>query len=346
MHLLFDGVKTYVQIAHFMFAFGGILAPILSAPFLSTELSNNQNSSAQELSNITLAYVSPSVFYETQTAISITNISRHILTTDTTGIKSEIYKGYTICAVLTLLSAVPFLVVYYKSDENACPTTKKDGTKETTETISLRLKALSLVILCIIIASYTALEDTYAGFLTTFTVKHFNWSKSEGAFATSVFWTFFAVGRFFGIFIVNFVGQVKLLFIYTVTIIAAFICLLVTALYQIDTGVWVSSIVVGFGMSIFFPIFFSWTESKFFHVDGKVTSLIMGCASIGVIINPIILARVMNTASIWFAYVLTGESILVLIVFSIAVYIASLVKKERSDTNEIVIQVEMEFIKD
>jgi hypothetical protein len=47
------------------------------------------------------------------------------------------------------------------------------------EDISIRLKISVLVILSLIIAAYTAMEDTYAGFLMTFTVKHLNWTKPQ-----------------------------------------------------------------------------------------------------------------------------------------------------------------------
>lgn len=304
IHLLPDEIKTYMQVLHFMFAFGGIVAPIISAPFLSSE-----QSSLTSHTNLTIQLSftgdnSSTLNYTTQSDI-LNNVSMFNNSSQPLNNVTEVYKGYTISAVLTLLSAISFLVVYCKSDETTCPTTKGDHREEQKETISLRLRISGLVILCVIIAAYTALEDTYAGFLTTFTVQHLKWSKAEGAFATSVFWALFAFGRFCGIFIVNLVGQVKLLFIYTFTIIAAFIVLLVTSLFFINAGIWISAVVVGVGMSIFFPIFFSWTEEKFFHVDGKVTSLIMACASLGVIINPIILARVMKSAPIWFVYIPT-----------------------------------------
>jgi hypothetical protein len=71
-------------------------------------------------------------------------------------------------------------------------------------------------------------------------------------------------------------------------------------------------------------IFFSWTEERFFHVDGKITALIMTTAMIGVIINPIILSRVMDTKPIWFGYLLLIESVLLFLFFTIGVYIAKL----------------------
>ncbi|XP_063424372.1 sodium-dependent glucose transporter 1-like [Mytilus trossulus] len=332
IHLLASEVKTYMQILHFMFAFGGIIAPLISAPFLSTEDSMELQSHNRTTWNLSTDNYT---FFQNTTGslnVSHINTSQQIYIQSKfsigTGSDSEVYKAYTISAILTLLSALSFIVLYCRSDQSTCPSLKSENEEHKTEKVTGRIRVFGLIILCMIIASYTALEDTYAGFLVAFTVQYFKWTKARGAFATSVFWTSFAIGRFCGIFIVNLIGQVKLLLFYSLTIIAAFICLLVTSLYQVSEGVWIASAVVGFGMSVFFPIFFSWTEEKFFHVDGKIASLIMACACIGVIINPIILSRVMDTTPIWFGYILTVESAVLLIFFAVAVYIARLVNLE------------------
>ena len=328
-----------------MFAFGGIISPLISAPFLSkpdifneTSIILNGSNSANESINYGLMSAN---FTDSQpTLVSLSGHVQNItleLTED-----SEFYKAYTITAVLTLTSAIPFLVLLCRSDETTCPTSQNHQSEDKqAEKISNHLKIPVLVILCVVIAMYTATEDTFAGFLTTFTVKHFNWSKTKGAFATSVFWTSFAVGRFSGIFIVNLFRQVRLLYVYVMMINAAFVCLLVTSIYHIDEGIWLASAICGFGMSIFFPMFYSWVEETFFHVDGKLTALIMTCACIGVIINPIILSRVMDTSPIWFGYMLIVESGLLLMVFLIAVYISRFFKQGRPSTDkDIVIDVE------
>ncbi|CAC5395645.1 unnamed protein product [Mytilus coruscus] len=332
LHLLASEVKTYMQILHFMFAFGGIIAPLISAPFLSKDDPVESQSYNRTTWNNTDNYVFSQNTTGSQNVSHINASEPFYIQSNLpigTGSDSEVYKAYTISAVLTLLSALSFIVLYCRSDESTCPSLKSENEGHKEEKVNGRIRVLGLIILCMIIASYTAVEDTYAGFLVAFTVKYFDWTKARGAFATSVFWTSFAIGRFCGIFIVNLISQVKILFFYSLTIIAAFICLLVTSLYQLSEGVWIASAIVGFGMSIFFPIFFSWTEEKFFHVDGKIASLIMACACLGVIINPIILARVMDTTPIWFGYILTVESAVLLIFFALAVYIARLVKLER-----------------
>jgi len=336
LHIFSPGLKTYMQILHFMFAFGGIISPLISAPFLSkpdifneTSIISNGLNSANESMNYGL--MSPNL---TDSQPTLESLSGHVqnITLELTE-DSEVYKAYLITAVLTLTSAIPFLVLLCRSDESTCPTSQNHQSEdEQVEKISNRLKIPVLVILCVVIAMYTATDDTFVGFLTTFTVKHFNWSKTKGAFATSVFWTSFAVGRFSGIFIVNLFRQVRLLYAYVMMINAAFVCLLVMSIYHIDEGIWLASAICGFGMSIFFPMFYSWIEETFFHVDGKLTALIMTCACIGVIINPIILSRVMDTSPIWFGYMLIIESGLLLMVFLIAVYFSRFYKQGRPST--------------
>lgn len=345
LHILSSGLKTYMQILHFMFAFGGIISPLISAPFLSkpdifneTSIALNGSNSANESINYGLMSAN---FSDTQPTLE--SLSGHVQTiTLELAEDSEVYKAYILTAVLTLTSAIPFIVLLCRSDESTCPSSQKHKSEDDqTEKISNHLKIPILVILCVVIAMYTATEDTFVGFLTTFTVKHFNWSKSKGAFATSVFWTAFAVGRFSGIFIVNLFRQVRLLYTYVMMINVAFACLLVMSIYHIDEGIWLASAICGFGLSIFFPMFYSWIEETFFHVDGKLTALIMTCACIGVIINHIILSRVMDTSPIWFGYMLIVESGLLLMFFLIAVYISRFFKQGRpSSDKDIVIDVE------
>lgn len=330
LHIFTQTVKTYIQILHFTFAFGGILSPIISASFLSSRNQNNDlsfNKSEVKIhnENTTLPFAVNFTLQQSNVSFNISEVFSQNEYDRGNG-DSEVYKAYTIIAFISLSSAIPFLVLYILNNESSCPTSQIQIEEEKKEAIPFRLRVSVLVILAFIIAFYTAVEDTYAGFLMTFTVKHLKWTKAQGSFATSVFWTSFAVGRFSGIFIVNIFRQARLLRVYSLLIIAAFICLLVTSLNLIGEGVWVASVIAGFAMSIFFPIFFSWTEEKFFHVDGKMTALIMTCAMIGVIVNPIILGRKMKTAPIWFGYVLLVESGMLFLCFSIGEYIAKLIK--------------------
>lgn len=329
-----------MQILHFVFALGGIISPIISAPFLYKldttnqtvppliQLNNNSmmNSTGYSYVNATNS-IGKHQFDELANMSTV--FSNEPMFNPVDDGESQVYKAYMVTAFMCFSSSIPFLVLYLQRNESKCPTSKTQTDEHPKENISIRLKISVLVILSLIIAAYTAMEDTYAGFLMTFTVKHLNWTKPQGSFATSVFWTSFAVGRFSGIFIVNFFRQARLLRVYSLMIITSFICLVATSFYHIGEGVWIASVITGFAMSIFFPIFFSWTEERFFHVDGKITALIMTTAMIGVIINPIILSRVMDTKPIWFGYLLLIESILLFLFFTIGVYIAKLIKKSR-----------------
>ncbi|XP_052091038.1 sodium-dependent glucose transporter 1-like isoform X2 [Mytilus californianus] len=212
IHLLASEVKTYMQILHFMFAFGGIIAPLISAPFLS----NDDPVESQSYNRTTWNNTNNYTFFQNTTGsqnVSHINASEPFYIQSNlsigTGSDSEVYKAYTISAVLTILSALSFIVLYCRSDESTCPSLKSENEGHKAEKVTGRIRVFGLIILCLIIASYTAMEDTYAGFLVAFTVKYFNWTKARGAFATSVFWTSFAIGRFCGIFIVNLISQLK-----------------------------------------------------------------------------------------------------------------------------------------
>ena len=83
---------------------------------------------------------------------------------------------------------------------------------------------------------------------------------------------------------------------------------------------------------------------KFFHVDGKVTSLIFTCGCIGVIVNPIILSRTIERNPTWFCYILLAESCMLFVLYTVAVYLARFIKRKGLKNNrcqEITIETEI-----
>jgi fucose permease len=173
------------------------------------------------------------------------------------------------------------------------------------------------------------MEDSFAGFLAPFVVKQFGWDKVVATYVTSVYWACFGGGSLFAIFIAPLFVLSKLLCVYSFMVVSSFTCLLVTSLNGVDAGVWISACMNGFFMSVFFPLFYAWVEEDFLHVTAKVNALIMISASVGVIINPVIMGSLMQKAPIGFCYILLGESVLLLLVYIIGILLSNKTKHLR-----------------
>jgi len=321
-------VRTYIQILHLCFTIGGILSPLASSPFITQTDDTLSNREAINTTPV-INFYSSNVTTTYQQRLS-TDTSYHAITNNSIQ-GTEIYKAYSISAGLTLLSVLPFIVIYFKYDKSfTVSKVEQTDTTEQTDTLPTKLRVLVFMFIALCSAVFTAMEDSFAGFLAPFVVKQFGWDKVVASYVTSVYWACFGGGSLFAIFIAPLFVLSKLLCVYSFMVVSSFTCLLVTSLNGVDAGVWISACMNGFFMSVFFPLFYAWVEEDFLHVTAKVTALIMISASVGVIINPVIIGSLMQKEPIGFCYILLGESVLLLLVYIIGILLSNKTKHLRS----------------
>ncbi|KAK3108871.1 hypothetical protein FSP39_017622 [Pinctada imbricata] len=332
-----DKGRSFMQALHFCFALGGILSPLATAPFLapkqvqifpinpkefypaSSKLDEEiygQNSTLKLISNVT-DLVSP------HQANKIVIQSEH---------NSRLYIAYLISSFLGLTASVPFFVMFIKSKSLTEGLKSNSPTKEGTlsRKYTLGRKIIVMTIMMCIMGTYSAIEDTFAGFLATFCVKQMDWSKASGSFATSIYWAAFGGGRFCGIFLVQFFSPVRMILIYLCLLITAFGGLFVTSLKVYDAGVWLCAPLSGFALSIIFPTIFIWTEEEMINVTGKIASLFLIASSSGTMINPIVLGLLMDKLTpMWFCYLLLAESVTLLFLYLMALAISIWLKSPK-----------------
>ncbi|XP_071102724.1 sodium-dependent glucose transporter 1A-like [Haliotis cracherodii] len=322
--------RSAMQTAHFAFAFGGVISPLMTKPFLSP---------LPDVINATTA--PPNVGFS---GMNITVTSAYISSNSTlTPIEEKqttiVFYAYLISAVLTTFFAFPFLITYCREKSQMKKRTAGEATPEPPN-MSRAVFIFTIGMICVTYMLYCAVEDSFAAYLMTFVVKHLHWSKSRGTELTSVFWASFAGGRFLGIFFVKFLTPVKLLFICCTSLIASLIAFLVCAQYDIPVGIWISSVTIGLSMSVFFPTGLTWTEEELLNMSGRVASAILIASSSGTMANPIILGYLMDEHSLmWYAYLLTAESIACLLMFLILLIYARTFLKKRKQSADITIEV-------
>lgn len=306
----------YMQAMHFAFAVGGIVSPLVMAPFLAVE-----NNADYGYPNTTSQYTKTNVskyvdIYSNNRSIMLQNLSNVVFNQKT----SKVYIPYSISGILAFTSALSFIFVYLKSRRLFRNKTVRQKTIRNVRQLTRFTKLFILFIFSIIFLLYTAMEDTVGAFVTTFCVEQMGMTKTEGSYVTSFFWSFFAFGRLTGILAGKLLRSIPLVAIYSTSLMLSFVLLALAPFINSQATVWVSTAFTGLAMSILFPVLFTWTEEDFLLVNGKIASLFIVMSTAGSIASPAALGYLIEeVSSMWYAYILLGESIGVVIFFAIAV---------------------------
>lgn len=329
-----DG-KSFLQSIHFAFAIGGAISPFVTGPFLAPE--KNMNTTSAVTGNT-----------------SIANHTNNATTSDSSDFpwtESRLYVPYSIAAFLALTATVPLFVLActskrlldVKSVKSVSSVDEDIDEERNIQKLSTGMKAFVLIILMVFLGIYCAMEDGFNNFLATFCVSKLKWTKYMASIVTAVFWISYTVARFIGIFLARIFKPVKLMFILTVLVILGFLGFFLSAQFKVYEGIWISSGVVGLAMSMIFPLVFAWTEESILPVTGFVASLFLIAASLGSMINPIVLGFLMDYSSpMWLAYIMLGESVINLMVLCLAWTVASRITLPKNTFREVKIEIRSE----
>ena len=294
-----------MQSIHFAYSFGGVISPLTTEPFLTPNPEDNMNSTTVSLSNTSTTQTANWTEKSTSTNNSTAELP---LTTN-------VHYAFIISGGLSLLVCIPLTVQLFSDRSQKRRQNEKDE-KTVKQPLPKALFLFVLLSLCLMYVLYSAVEDTFEGYLTTFVVKQLHWSKSEGAQVSSVFWAAIALGRFLCIFAVHLLNPVRLLLVSCLALLLSMIAFLIMAHYAVYLGIWVFTAVNGIAMAAIFPTAFTWMEQELLRVTGRVASCILIGSSTGTMTNPIMLGFLMQQLTpMWFCYLLLGESALCLSMF-------------------------------
>lgn len=315
---------------HFLYSFGGILSPLVAAPFVMSSDNDESNTFISKNSNVTFTNITNEV------SVNMTNLTNGSQIEQ----KSQIYIPYTITTCLCILTSLPFLVFSCISFQKTLDSKITNSEIKIERQSKTRLRLFGFINMVFYIAMYVAVENTFAGFLTTFLVKELNWSSYEGSYITSGHWAAFATGRFLGIFLVRCVKPANLIFASSLTVLLSMLGFMMTSMYDVMIGVWIFSILLGIAVSVIFPAVIMWTELRFIRVTGKIASIFVMAAAVGFMVNPIFLGLLMDAFSpMWFCYVLFGETVLMMFLNFTGVCISRIIS-----SRQLHIQAEHELV--
>lgn len=363
--------KTFLQIASFCFGVGGIIAPLATVNFLIDEsyveaLADKNVMPAMNMltSNASVVSYANSAFLNIledhdnwSTNVLASEFDNDTLANgiDNTGqIKpeSKLYQSYLITASMVIISAIPFLYFainsHNKSKEKTSKQVDENKAHRPSRKIPLYLKACLVALVGGMYAMSCGAEDTFNSFLTAFVVEYLGWTKSNGSFAAVVYWIFFCIGRFSGIFIVHFIRLSRVLFGFISFLIISSLSFVLCSYYHITIGVWISCGCIGVGSSITFVTAYSWIEETLFPVTAKMAAVIFISASTSAVINPVILGFLMEEETpMWFPYIIVGENAMFMVFFVSLVllskYTDRIYGKYRSGHHELSLNIEVDI---
>ena len=225
--------------------------------------------------------------------------------------ETNIHFSFMIAGVMTMLAAIPFLVLFLSSYGVRVKTVKSTnsdigkGKSKAYEDLSPKLKVACLSLLSFILFLYSAIEDNFFGLLMTFSISHLGWSKAYGSVATSLDWMSFAAGRLVGIFLVRHFETNTILTSHLVGLVISFTGFLISSLTLKTFLIWAFVPLAGFSQSVILPAIFTWTEEKLLPVTGKISGLYLVTGSAGSMVTPLLFGYLMEEyTSVWYVYLL------------------------------------------
>ncbi|XP_060064722.1 sodium-dependent glucose transporter 1A-like [Ylistrum balloti] len=332
--------RSYIQIMYAIFALSGIIAPVVTAPFLLsnshknpniTSLTNQSNSqNNHDMTVGTIEAISPKKDNMTSwTNDTMSDMGEYFLGYNDTMRKaripeyhtSRLYVAYSISALITVSTSVPFIILFLKSKHSVI--LDAEIVKPVyIGNLKLLLKRLQFLNIGIFSAMFSVIGQTMGNFITVFCVQHLKWTKVSGAMMTSFYVFATLVGNIGGIFLVRFLKSHTILLSSTVTYTVGLIGLGICAHLYADVGIWLSVCIIGVPFGMIWPTFISWTNSYLIPVSGYVTSYLLVTAHVATMLHPLVISYLMEEVSLlWFSYLCVIEGcISIMSVIMMAIY--------------------------
>uniref|UniRef100_A0A0B7AVF3 Major facilitator superfamily (MFS) profile domain-containing protein n=1 Tax=Arion vulgaris TaxID=1028688 RepID=A0A0B7AVF3_9EUPU len=291
-HMQIWGTKgeSLLQLIHFNYALGGVFGPLIAAPFLAEEITENKTLLHQNLTNYPYG-----------------NISSHsdVALNSTLPQTTNVHYAFLIGGLILVVTAIPALLSLIFFRKSMYQIKEIDNQQEHFDRIlPLGLKIFFLVIIFWYFLSYCCVEVTFNSYLMTFIVEHFEeGTKQQGAYLTTYYWASFAGGRLISIFTSHYISAMRVLCIHLSLTAAAFIGFFVSSLYSRMDALTALTCLGGLACSAIIPAGVSWTEAEIMKVTGPVTAVIFIGTSTGSMVAPFIVEQLMeNVTNLWFCY--------------------------------------------
>ncbi|XP_054720646.1 sodium-dependent glucose transporter 1-like [Uloborus diversus] len=275
----------YYQALHFTFGVGGLISPLIAAPFLGSY--NELQSESFNYDNVTF---------------SAMNLTDEL---NSGGLFANIPK---ITYAYSIVGATEFLVVLiYVSTFVISPTDEYSEKEEAKSSIKQNPFFFAVVIGLVFALLFiqTGAEIGYAQMITPYAVKgKLKLPITTGSYMTSAFWAAFTISRFSSVFMaMKFTNLTLIVYDLIVTSVAA---VFLTALSSHVWALWLSSVLFGIGIASFFPATVAWFGTHI-NVTNKIAGVFVCSAAFGELAMPFAISYNIETTPEVFIYMIPAS---------------------------------------
>lgn len=315
-----------LQLYNLLFGVGGIVAPFICEPFLSSryvhvdslqsvrypssiDVGNSFLANLCETDNIIdcsdriipssndlLALNITSDLYKAGTQDFNTTLPSSTAATvqsfEGARTPSRIHLAYAIFGGIFILNGLSFAFSYRLDKTDPKP---DKNPAASADDLPKKSKYIIIVLLAIYMLLGVADEITLTAFLPTFVVRNENlrFTKSEAAFLSSAFWMSYTVSRLLATILSFKWSPGKIMVFFHAIYMAATIALL-AFVNSSRIAVWIGSILVAFGLSPFFGNVTIWGV-QYILLTHKYMSVLMVCVCVGAMAPSSLIGQVIDT---------------------------------------------------
>ncbi|XP_064614172.1 sodium-dependent glucose transporter 1B-like [Liolophura sinensis] len=306
-------VNPYMQAIQAMFALGGIVSPLITAPFLSEsgrKAANNLNNVKDNTSRPYDMGTSDMVNLSSQSVLTLsTNTSDNQTWTIFGKEETNVYIAYSIIATCMLVVSIPVAILWIsRSVEKLTSRQDKEVSADEVKQPVIkarkhpRLLPVAIALVGLFFFVYGPVEKTCANFLLAFLVKQMNWSKVHAAQGNSAFYAGFAGGRFIGIALAVVMPTTLMLFVFMMALVVC-LGLFILAIEQSAVFTWVCIVLIGTAMSTIYASMYAWVDVNVTSVTGKMASCMQVALALGTMATtPLIGYLFKEQTPMWFVY--------------------------------------------
>lgn len=268
---------------HFAFSVGGLLSPLIAAPFLENikELSHSMNNNIE---NIT--YQEEELDYS---AANFSNFSTSIIHFSES-IPKIVYPFSILGVIAFLVTVLNIGVCIISPTEDEIP---KDDTKIATSERSLMFMIFIFILTFVAFFVVAGSEIGFGQTLTVYSVKgSLHLTTVRGSYITSAFWAAFCVNRLLGAFLSMKIDCLKIL--------TGNLCLVATAslillfLMPNEWALWLASVIYGTGIASCYASLVGWINTHIIITNKLSAVSSVGCAA-GEMIIPFVITYFIDT---------------------------------------------------
>ncbi|XP_069128414.1 sodium-dependent glucose transporter 1-like [Argopecten irradians] len=234
---------------------------------------------------------------------------------------SKLIFPFGISACIALLALMLFIVLSLVSHFNKFKIIYNHDEDKQRYGLTGRYLYMALFFIGLLSALDTGIDDAFVDFISYYCVIQMDWPSRNSAYVLSLYNASCALGTFCGVMYAKFdLSPTKLAITHTMITIMGFCGLILSGIYILNVGIWISSFLAGFGHSVIWTLVCVIAEERFFLITGKIASFIVILSCLGSAVNaPFISYFMEHVSNMYFGYILLTERslCLVLIIWSI-----------------------------